>query len=201
MTQSADTDGPQCDPQLRKSIVFEGFPTDPELLLADVRPLAQQIITLHGLEEWRICVLTNEMHHHLGIYALIGAKMGLRAREHLDAAFGTMRVVSFAGSQPPVSCFNDGLQLSTGATLGHGNIVVADERPARPEARFYEEGQGVQLRLKGECQELIRSDVAQTVKQHGNLTPAYFAHIRGLALRYWLEWDRAQIFERVPHPG
>jgi len=153
------------------------------------------------LEEWRICVLTNEMHHHLGIYALIGAKMGLRAREHLGAAFGAVRVVSFAGNQPPVSCFNDGLQLSTGATLGHGNIVVADERPARPEARFHEEGRSVQLRLNGEYQARIRSDVAQAVKQHGSLTPPYFAQIRRLALLYWLEWDRTQIFDRVPHPG
>jgi pyrimidine-specific ribonucleoside hydrolase len=198
MTQSTEANGPQCEPQLRTSIVFEGFPTNPELLRADVRLLAQQIIASHGLEEWRICVLTNEMHHHLGIFALIGAKMGLRARELLGASFGAVRVLSFAGSQPPVSCFNDGLQLSSGATLGHGNIAVADGGPARPEARFYNEGERVQLRLNGEYVQRIRSDVAGAVEQHGNLTPAYFAHIRGLALRYWRDWDRAEIFDQVP---
>jgi pyrimidine-specific ribonucleoside hydrolase len=201
MTQNTDATDPQCEPDLRQSIIFNDFPTDPSLLRDDVRPLVEQIIAAHGQEEWRICVLTNEMHHHLGIYALVGAKMGLRAREVLGAPFGSLRVLSFAGNQPPVSCFNDGVQLSTGATLGHGNISVACEGPARPEARFHNEGHDLQLRLGVGYLAQIRADVAEAVKLHGNLTRPYFRSIRALALRYWKDWDRKVIFDRVPLPG
>jgi pyrimidine-specific ribonucleoside hydrolase len=134
------------------------------------------------------------VHHHLGIYALVGAKMGLRARELLGAQFGALRVTSFAGQHPPVSCFNDGLQISTGATLGHGNIQVATEGPARAEASFHTGTDSIAMRLSGEFEQRVRSDLAEALQLHGGLTPAYFRHVRRLALGYWLEWSRECIF-------
>jgi len=178
-----------------RSVLFETFPTDPVIFLPDVRPLVEDIIARHGLEEWKICVMTNETHHHLGIYALIGAKMGLKAREELSAGFGMLQVISFAGSRPPISCFNDGLQLSTGSTLGHGNITVTDEAPARVEAQFLTDKRRLSMRLKGEYRQRIANDIAHGVQQHGNLTPSYFDHVRGLALRYWLEFSRHDLFD------
>lgn len=153
---------------------------------------------MHGLEEWRICVLTNEIHHHLGIYSIVGAKMGLKAREQLGAPLGSLQVTSFAGSQPPVSCFNDGLQLSTGATLGHGNIEVVKSEPVRVEAHFRAGGEGVKMRLKAEFERGVQTDVACAVEEHGTLTSAYFVYVRGLALRYWLQWSRDEIFHIEP---
>ena len=60
-------------------------------------------------------VLTNEF-HPTGAYSIIGAKMGIRAREILEAPFDTLRVVSHAGDAPPSSCLNYGLQMATGAS-------------------------------------------------------------------------------------
>lgn len=198
MNQNTNVGDPQPDSHHKPHVVFEQFPTDPGLFRADLRPLVQEIIARHGLEEWRICVLTNEIHHHLGIYSIVGAKMGLKAREHLGAPLGGLRVTSFAGSQPPVSCFNDGLQLSTGATLGHGNIEVAKTGPVRVEAHFRAGDRGLKMRLKAAFEGDVRTDVACAVEKHGNLTPTYFAHVRGLALRCWLRWSRDEIFEIEP---
>ncbi len=194
MSQACDAQETKPDPSGR-SVLFETFPREPGLFLPDVRPLVQDIIARHGLEEWRICVLTNETHHHLGIYALIGAKMGLKAREELGAGFGALQVVSFAGSRPPISCFNDGLQLSTGSTLGHGSITVADSGPARVEARFIADKRSLNMQLKAEYGQRIADDIARGVQQHGDLTPPYFDYVRHLALRYWLEFSRHDLFD------
>jgi pyrimidine-specific ribonucleoside hydrolase len=177
---------------------MQEFPGCSPVLRSDLQPLAAEIIAAHGLEEWRICILTSEVHHHLGIYALVGAKMGLRAREQLRAEFGTLKVTSYAGRKPPVSCFNDGLQISTGATLGHGNIWVADEGPARAEAHFDTDAGGVKMRLKAQFEKQLRSDLARAAELHGGLTPAYFQHVRELGLGYWLEWSRERIFDVQP---
>ncbi len=48
-----------------KSIVFKNFPIDTALCEADVKLLTNQIISDHGIKEWKIVVLTNEFHEHL----------------------------------------------------------------------------------------------------------------------------------------
>lgn len=178
-----------------RNVVFQQFPADPDLLLPDLRPYVQEIVQRHGPEEWRLCVLTSEIHRHLGIYSVVGAKMGLRAMEILDASLDELQVVSYAGTQPPLSCLNDGLQVSTGATLGHGTISVAGSADTRPEATFTRGGRAIRLRLRAEYEGRVQADVARGIEEHGNLTPAYFYFIRHLAIRYWLDWDRREIFE------
>lgn len=117
-----------------ESRVFYGFPVDGGLYAADVAPLVDSAIVRHGPSEWRAAVLTNELHGHLGIYATIGVKMGIRAREYFNIGVDDIRVVTFAGHRPPVSCMNDGLQVGTGASVGHGLIDVAQVDAPRPEA-------------------------------------------------------------------
>lgn len=153
------------------------------------------MIKRHGLEEWRLCVLTSEIHQHLGIYSIIGAKMGLRAREIFDAGLDELQVLSHAGTRPPLSCLNDGLQVSTGATLGRGKISISGDSDVRPEATFAHGGRAIRLRLKREYWDQVRSDIARGIKEHGSLTLAYFDFIRRLSIRYWLEWDRKEVFE------
>lgn len=194
MSQACDVQEVKADP-FGRSVLFQTFPIEPTLFLPDVRPLVQDIIARHGLEEWKICVLTNETHHHLGIYAMIGAKMGLKAREELNVGFSMLQVVSFAGTRPPISCFNDGLQLSTGSTLGHGSITVAGSGPARVEARFLADERRLSMQLKAEYRQRIADDIAQGIQQHGDLTPPYFDYVRHLALRYWLEFSRHDLFD------
>jgi len=177
-----------------KSLVFTGFPDSPELFAADVRPYMDRIIKKHGKEEWRVGVLTNEIHGHLGIYSIIGAKMGLRARQHFHIGVDDISVVSYAGSTPPLSCMNDGLQVSTGGTVGHGLFAVSPELPYRPEAAFSFKGRTVRIRLKDHYWDIVKRDIQKGVELYGSGTEENWKYVRRLALQYWLEWDRREIF-------
>lgn len=177
-----------------KSLVFTGFPDSPELFAADVRPYIDGIIRKYGKEEWRVGVLTNEIHGHLGIYSIIGAKMGLRARQYFHIGVDDISVVSYAGSTPPLSCLNDGLQVSTGGTVGHGLFAVFPEPPYRPEATFAFKGETVRIRLKDHYWDIVKRDIQKGVELYGSGTEDNWKYVRRLALRYWLEWDRQEIF-------
>jgi pyrimidine-specific ribonucleoside hydrolase len=177
-----------------KSILFKVFPVFPGLFEDDVLPAVEKIILRHGLKEWRIVVLTNEFHEHLGIYSIVGAKMGLRAREYFRVGIDELVVKSYAGSTPPVSCLNDGLQASTGATLGHGTITVDGSDPL-PAADFTFKNTTIRITVKQGIKAQIRSDVQSAVKLYGTDTPEYWQAIRELAIKYWLELDRREVFE------
>lgn len=183
-----------------------------------IEAMAERTIARWGKEEWRAVILTNEIHGHIGIYSTIGAKMGIYALELLSRLCNKaeeLKVLSFAGSRPPVSCFNDGLQISTGATLGHGAIEIAkscaeskEHADARVEAIFRfraicgTEAKEMQLRvwLKEELRQQIAGDIANAVKQYGH-TPDYWLQVRRLALDYWQQWNRAEIFETEAQCG
>jgi pyrimidine-specific ribonucleoside hydrolase len=181
----------------RKAVVLNEFPYDPLLFREDLRPHVGEIIQKYGLEEWKACILTNEFHRHLGIYSIIGAKMGIRAREILEAPFDTLEVLSFAGNRPPISCMNDGLQVSTGASLGRGTIRLSEGKP-RPAAVFVHKNRKISLKIKEEIVERIKSDIQSALKKYGGLNPEYFTHIRKLSIMYWRDLDRKKIFDENP---
>ena len=97
----------------RRPVCLKEYPTDPSLFNENVRPYVTKIIERHGVEEWKAVFLTNELHRHLGMWSIVGAKMGVRAREILGAPFDQLNIISFCGFKPPFSCVNDGLQVST----------------------------------------------------------------------------------------
>lgn len=178
-----------------KSRVFEGFPESPDLYADDVRLYMETIIQRHGREEWRIGVLTSELHGHLGIYAVLGAKMGLRARQYFHIGIDDISIMSYAGSTPPLSCMNDGLQVSTGGTVGHGLITVCPDPPFQPKAAFTFKGKSVCFRLKDRYWQTVKSDIQKGIRQHGLNSENYWKYVRDLALHYWLEWSRTEIFD------
>jgi pyrimidine-specific ribonucleoside hydrolase len=181
----------------RRSVVLRNYPTDPRLLRDDVGDLAGRIIARHGLEEWNAAVLANELHRHLGIYSILGVKMGIRAREILQAGVDELRVTSRAGSTPPLSCLTDGLQVATGASLGRGTIAVTSGR-STASAVFSRGKKQVVLQLKPKIAARIRADIETAVADHGALTEAYWKAVRDLALGYWLEMDRREVFIELP---
>ena len=73
-------------------------------------------------------------HGHLGPYAVIGYKMGEKANKLLGSDPFSKSAVVWAGSTPPMSCIIDGIQLSSGCTLGKGNLSVNSD--GLPKARF-----------------------------------------------------------------
>lgn len=177
-----------------KSLVFNGFPDAPELFADDVQPFVKAIIEKYGKEEWPIGVLTNEMHGHMGIYAIIGAKMGLRARQHYNVGVDDISIISYAGSTPPLSCRNDGLQLSTGGTVGHGLFSVFSAPPHRPEVIFTFNGKTIRIRLKDRYWQQVKDDIEKGVELYPSGTAENWQYVRKLALQYWLEWDKREIF-------
>ena len=166
-------------------VIFSGFPMHDEDYAGDVLVIMNETIEKYGVEEWKKIVLTCELHGHLGVYAIIGAKMGLYAREILNAGHDELVIQSFAGSMPPVSCFNDGLQVSTGATLGHGLISIK---------QITYKGKTMKISLKDSIQKEIESHIKDALSESGGLTEEYWQKVREIALRIWVEYDRGEIF-------
>jgi pyrimidine-specific ribonucleoside hydrolase len=174
--------------------IFKQHHIDPALYSADIAAIAFQTIEQYGIEEWEKAVLTCEMHSHVGVYAILGVKMGLYAREQMNADIGQMHITSLAGSTPPISCFNDGLQVSTGSTLGHGLIEVAGTDSPTAEAIFSTPRHSLHLRLKEEYAEIINREFALAKARYGE-NKGYWDEVRHLAIHYWAEWNRNDIFE------
>jgi pyrimidine-specific ribonucleoside hydrolase len=186
--------------EARQSVVLRRFPDQPSALREDVAEAAPEILRRHGAEEWKAALLANELHRHLGIYSLVGVKMGIRARELLDASLDDLRVESHSGLRPPMSCLTDGLQVATGASLGRGTIRVVEGDPA-PKAIFIKDEVRLELALKDAVWRRIQSDVDSAVERFGKLTPEYFGEIRRLSIRYWLTLDRREIFDEAAPSG
>ncbi|HCO67440.1 MAG TPA: hypothetical protein DIT04_06765 [Dysgonomonas sp.] len=177
-------------------MIFDTFPHNPELYNEDLRPIVASAIEKYGREEWMAAVLTTEIHGHLGIYAIIGVKMGIKALEYLKAEKGDVYIKSFAGLKPPVSCMNDGLQVSTGATLGHGMIEAFYTDNPIPEAVFSTADDSVRIKLDDLVWNIIKGKINAAIINSGHY-PHYWDYVRKLAVRYWEEMDRNTIFEII----
>jgi pyrimidine-specific ribonucleoside hydrolase len=185
-----------------KNQVIKEFPTDPSFYFDDLKSSVTDIIDKYGMDEWSSGVLANELHRHLGVFAIIGVKMGIRAREYFDTGVDEFRATSFAGSVPPLSCFNDGLQVSTGATPGHGLLTVRNDPPASPSAEFTYMNRKIRLTLKPELSEKIYSELKEINFVYGLDSNTYWELVRKNSIKYWLNLDRHEIFEieEVVHP-
>ena len=127
---------------------------------------------------------------------MLGVKMGLYVKDffNADGLTGHIGIVAYTGSVPPVSCLLDGLQASTGSTLGHGLIKVAESSaPPRAEATFTCGEKSITVSLKPEYESQIQADIRRGVEfyAHG---PDYWKYVEDLAIRYAREWDRDGIF-------
>jgi inosine-uridine nucleoside N-ribohydrolase len=174
--------------------VLVSFPMDSSAYFPDVMKKMNSTIKKYGRDEWVACVLGNELHRHLGVYAVIGTKMGIRAREYFGAGVDEFHVVSFAGEVPPYSCFNDGIQVSTGATLGHGLIHVSQDSIRLPRAEFTYLGQTIEISLKEEYRKKIEGEIDDLSAVYGLNNNIYWEFVRIAALNYWANWDRHKIF-------
>jgi len=183
------------DKAVPRSQVFEKFPDELLFYQRDVQEIMVETIDKYGFTEWRICVLTNELHGHLGIYAVVGAKMGLRAREYYNIGLDEMKIITYAGNNPPISCMNDGLQVSTGSTTGHGLLIISDQKPVIPSADFSFNGNTIRLTLKKDYAEIISNDIRNAVVMYGLESDFYWITVRRLALNYWSNWNRNEIFD------
>jgi len=178
-----------------RNIVFNRFPFQHEMFNYDIRPIIDSAIARYGYDEWKANVMTDEFHRHLGVFSIVGAKMGIKARELFGVGADLLEVTSDAGTKPPYSCLNDGIQASTGATLGMGTIHLASHNKTKPSAIFTYKGRSIRISLKKEYLEQVDADIKEGIMKFGLMDDGYWKLIRHNALKYWLEWDRNKIFD------
>lgn len=178
-----------------RNVVLNRFPVQPEMFNYDIRPIMDSTLARYGNDEWKACVLTDEFHGHLGVFSIVGAKMGIKAREYFGVGPDKLEVITFAGSIPPYSCLNDGIQVSTGATLGMGTIHLAGEGEAQAAATFTYKNRTVRISLKAEYLAQVEADINEGIVKYGLMDDGYWKLIRHNAIKYWLEWDRNEIFD------
>lgn len=97
-----------------------------------------------------------EFHGHLGPYLVLGLKAGFHANQALGK--DPMKTEAFIRTKtaPPQSCFADGVQFSTGCTLGKGNILL-------------KEGEGLQVTFKKGKQALTLKLKEEIIKEINSL--------------------------------
>ncbi|MFH0760238.1 MAG: nucleoside hydrolase [Bacteroidota bacterium] len=174
--------------------MFTDFPVDSSLYNREVAAILSGTLGEYGLAEWKSAVMTNEIHGHTGIYSIIGVKMGQRALEYYNVGVNNLEAVSYAGNEPPLSCLNDGIQISTGSTIGQGLIRVDPKVLPLPTATFAFNGYKIRIELKKEITDQIGAEIRKGVEEYG-MTDKYWSYVEGLAYRYWKELDRHAIFE------
>ncbi|MEI6050372.1 MAG: nucleoside hydrolase [Bacteroidota bacterium] len=178
-----------------RNVVFNRFPDRREMFNYDVRPIIDTAIARYGLDEWKANVMTDEFHRHLGVFSIVGAKMGIKAREIFGVGPDMLEVTTYAGTKPPYSCLNDGIQVSTGATLGMGTIHLAVDSIVQPSAVFTYNSRSIRISLKKEYLEKVDADINEGIIKFGLMDDGYWKLIRHNALKYWVEWDRNKIFD------
>lgn len=175
--------------------VIKSMPADTSFYMPDLQPFITEIRNRYGEDEWTSGVIGNELHRHLGVYAIIGVKMGIRAREYFCTGVDEMTVTTHAGSVPPLSCMNDGIQVSTGATPGHGLLTVSTEKPFFAAADFTHKGNTIRVSLKKELADKVSSELREINFIHGLDSDIYWELVRQNSIKYWLQFDRHEIFE------
>lgn len=81
-------------------------------------------------------------HGHLGVYVTLGLRMGAIGKRRFGHYKGLTATVR-SRPEPPMRCVLDGIQFSSGCTMGKGNIVL--EPGTDPEVDF--EKDNVRLRI------------------------------------------------------
>lgn len=77
--------------------------------------------------------IIRKFHGHLGPNVIYGYRMGLIAKpDHHKGAVAKV----YCGSDPPMSCLIDGIQLTSGCTMGKNNIFVAGEGELKAEFQY-----------------------------------------------------------------
>ena len=179
---------------INQNQIMRQWPEDTSAYFTDVQEIYPEALQKHGRDEWISGILAGELHRHLGVYTTIGIKMGIRAREYFGAGIDALEIVSYAGLQPPVSCMNDGLQASTGATIGHGLISVDTTTAQKPSAKFSYMGREIKLTLKEQYKNTVKEELGAIRRTYDLDKNIYWEFVRDYALRYWKNWDRHNMF-------
>jgi formylmethanofuran dehydrogenase subunit E len=107
------------------------------------------------MENERLLEDGKRFHGHLGPYLALGLKAGALARERLKANPFKLKAEVHVRLEKPLSCFIDGVQVSSGCTMGKRNITAVDSDDIR--VLFTCEQQALEVKLRKEAQVWIQS--------------------------------------------
>ena len=132
------------------------------LTLSSIRPSSDTDLTSGREDLGDTLVRAARFHGHLGPFLVVGVRMGQFALECLDVEpfrhnAGSLSVIAEMGTKPPVSCMIDGIQWSTGCTVGNGKIAVKDL--GKPSARFISGGRELRIALRDQVLRRIQSSL------------------------------------------
>jgi pyrimidine-specific ribonucleoside hydrolase len=176
-------------------LILERLPISAEWYRPEAAALIEEgVVERFGVEEWRAVVLAQELHQHVGIYTILGAKMGVLARELLEAPARAVEVTLDTGGNGPMTCATDGIQASLASTYGQSLVRV--EHPEKPvlAATFEFEDRVLRLTLKPEYREVMQGHIESAREEHGDLSPGYFGELERISYRVWSEFDRNEVF-------
>lgn len=175
--------------------VLKGLPMEADAYQGPAAELVKRgIPEKYGQEEWAAVVLAHELHQHVGIMTVIGAKMAVRAHELLKAPPRSVRVAAQTGTEPPYACALDGVQAGLGSTFGQHLIEAPPVEEPSLAAVFERGGRRIKLSLRPNYQRQISQFIQGAIEAQGDLTPDYFDEIETASYRVWAEFDRAEIF-------
>ena len=94
-----------------------------------------------------------------------------------------------------VDCMNDGIQVSTGATPGHGLLTVSTASPFVPAAEFTHKDKTIRIILKKELADRVSAELKEINFIYGLDSDIYWELVRKNSIKYWLQFDRHEIFD------
>ena len=97
-------------------------------------------------------------HGHLGVYVTLGLRMGAIGKRRFGHYKGLVATVR-SMPEPPMRCVLDGIQFSSGCTMGKGNIRL--EAGPEPEVTFEKEGRRLRVTLKPGWRERIDREMSK----------------------------------------
>lgn len=103
-------------------------------------------------------VALQRFHGHLGVYVTLGLRMGAIGKRRFGHYKGLTATVR-SRPEPPMRCVLDGIQFSSGCTMGKGNIVL--EAASEPEVDFEKENRRLRIVLRPGWRERIDREMSK----------------------------------------
>ena len=94
-------------------------------------------------------------HGHLGPFMVLGLKAGLLANKVLGKDYFKSKAVIKTEPRTPYTCFIDGVQFTTGCTMGKGNIKLEDSEGILT-VTFSKSDRSLKLTLRADVLERIK---------------------------------------------